>query len=103
MLSETEKPWPADAIVIVAALAGQERREQMDSVHEAACLDCGALVHYDGYTAERARAFPLKISRGRPIKFLCVTCFPKYDFLAVTYFEDHRNHKKLAVTAGKLP
>ena len=38
---EGKLPWPADAVMIVAAKAGTERRERMESVVPAECRDCG--------------------------------------------------------------
>lgn len=42
--AKTLKPWPSDAVLIVCALAGQENRAGMDSVHTAECRDCGRPV-----------------------------------------------------------
>ncbi len=88
---EALKPWPVDCVIVVACLAGAERREQMDSIHEDRCLECGRTVHYDGYTMDRCKAMPQRC--GRPIRFLCHACFPLYGFGQVTYHEDHRHHR----------
>ena len=71
------KPWPRDAVVVIASLAGQERREVMEGVHTAACRDCGARLHADTFTVRRAETMPQR--RGRPVAFLCLTCHAGYE------------------------
>lgn len=89
-------PWPTDAVVVVASLAGDECRSKMDSVHHATCRDCARKVAYDGYTIKRARKTAEDLAR--PVEFLCLACFPKYNFGQVTHFEDHRGHKQMEAT-----
>lgn len=84
-------PWPCDAVVIVASLAGKEIRSQMDQVLLGACFHCSRVVAYDSFTLNRI-THP-ELARGRPVKLLCMECFPQYDFDQVTHFEDHRRHK----------
>jgi hypothetical protein len=90
-------PWPTDSVIIVASLAGYECRSQMDSVHFATCRDCQRDVAYDGYTIERAGATAKELAR--PVEFLCLACFPKYNFGQVNHFEDHRGHKSQEATS----
>jgi hypothetical protein len=81
------KRWPADAVMIVAALAGEEKREKMESVVPAKCRDCGATVHADSYTIRTADSLPER--RGRPVKFFCTRCCVNYDFGTITHMHDH--------------
>lgn len=55
---ETLKPWPSDAVMVVASIAGQENREAMSGVEEAICRDCFAELLVDPRTVEAAIAFP---------------------------------------------
>lgn len=72
------KPWPRDAVMIVAANAGQERREQMEAVHVCRCRDCGAVLHADTFTLRTAEQFPEVVRRGRPVMFFCLACHRSY-------------------------
>jgi len=89
---DDKKPWPSDAVMVVAATPEAALREQMDSVHPCACRDCGKALVADGFTLRRAR-IP-QIACGRPTKFFCIECFGNYDFFQVNHVEDHRNHKQ---------
>lgn len=72
-----KKPWPSDALMIVASLAGTEIRSQMEGVHPAHCRDCGHLVHADTFSVRRAETHPLRF--GRPVKFFCLPCHTRYE------------------------
>jgi len=83
-----KKRWPSDAIMIVAAPAGEEIQEKMESVVPATCRDCGCTVHADSYTIRRATSLPSR--KGRPIKFFCINCCTsKYDTNSITELYDH--------------
>ena len=86
----TLKLWPSDAIMIVASLAGEERRERMESAVPATCRDCGAALMADSFTIRKAENLPSRFDR--PIKFFCTICFTHYDFKSVQEFHDDRNH-----------
>jgi hypothetical protein len=81
-------PWPSDCIVIVAELEGRENRAGMESVVRGFCRDCEAPVAADGFTVRASKALPSR--HGRPVKFLCVRCYVKYDLRTITEFHDHR-------------
>jgi hypothetical protein len=80
--------WPGDAVMIVAALAGTEIREHMESVVPCDCRDCGRLLHADSRTIRAA--FHLPSRRGRPVEFFCVECCMKYDAKSVNEMHDCR-------------
>lgn len=84
----SKKPWPSDAIMIVAASAGEEIRENMESVVRTWCRDCGRLLHADSRCIREAGE--LDCRDGRPIKFFCVECCVKYDVNSVHKFLDMR-------------
>ena len=91
-MSTTQKPWPSDAVMIVAANLGEEKRECMDSVVAGTCRDCGCPLGVDSWTIARAQALPSR--HGRPVLYFCVACATLYDFNSINVFEDHR---------GRLP
>lgn len=69
-------PWPSDALIIVAAPAGTERRDRMEGVHPAACRRCGCAVHADTRSVRIANDMPARF--GRPVDFLCWYCHLLY-------------------------
>lgn len=71
------KPWPTDAVIVVAAIAGQEIREHMEGVLVRNCSDCGQVLHADTRTARAAEELPSR--HNRPIEYLCVECAVTYD------------------------
>lgn len=82
------KPWPADAVIIVAARKGTEVRRQMSGAFSAVCRDCGTIVRYDPRTRDAAETLPER--RGRAVAFLCVECHATYDSQTITHMVDHR-------------
>lgn len=92
MKTATLKTWPADAIMIVAANAGEEKREYMQSVVPAVCRDCGAALHADSFTIRTAEG--LASRRGRPVLFFCIDCHLGYDVHTITEMHDHRGFPK---------
>ena len=72
-----KKPWPRDAIIIVAARAGKERRKGMVGPTEGKCRDCATPVVYDiaSYDHIRERV----PDDTRPIEPLCHLCYAMYD------------------------
>lgn len=83
------KPWPSDAVMIVASLTGEERRENMDGIHEAVCRGCFRSLHADTHTVRLAEQHPLRHSR--PVKFFCIECCLKHR--RADYLTDDRGHK----------
>ena len=59
------KPWPGDAIMIVAECFGHENRANMEAVIEAECRDCGARLGVDSYTLRTAEDLPSRRGRTR--------------------------------------
>lgn len=86
------KPWPKDAIMIVASLDGEEKRDQMESAVPVRCRDCKAVLMADSFTIRKAESLPSR--HNRPIKFFCIRCFQNYDFKSVEEFHDDRYHIK---------
>lgn len=85
------KPWPADSVVIVAAVIGEEQQEFMEARVETACHDCDARLYADSRTIRVAAGLPSR--RGRPITFLCLNCCTTYDRSTLTEIHDHRGTK----------
>jgi hypothetical protein len=86
------KPWPTDAVIIVASLTGNERRENMQAVVRCICRDCYRLLSADSHTIGEAAMLPSR--RDRPVDFICPDCFTKYDHGSITITVDDRDHKK---------
>lgn len=84
--------WPNDAVMVVCATPSTVKREQMESCNKGHCRDCGQEICFDGYTL--SRAMEQRLARGRPVKFFCLDCFPKYDFSQVDYSENHAGRKR---------
>lgn len=71
------KPWPADAVMVVAARAGQENRAAMSGADPAVCRDCEAALRFDPQTTAAALLMPER--NGRPVRFFCPPCAMTYD------------------------
>lgn len=84
------KPWPSDAVMIVAPSPALAVRSMMESVNPGECRDCGAAIVYCGFTFRRVEL----LSRGRPIKFFCIACCKNYDALSCDVIEDHSEGKR---------
>lgn len=82
------KNWPADAVMIVAANAGQQITAHMESEVPAKCRDCKADVVADSFTIREAEQLPSR--HGRPIRFFCIDCATKRNVNQITEFYDHR-------------
>lgn len=82
-------PWPSDVIVIVAARAGREIREQMEGVVDATCRHCGGDLRADTRTLRRASELPER--RGRPIEFFCIDCAVQHQRSEIDLLVDQRN------------
>lgn len=83
--------WPADAVMIVAAYAGEERREHMEGVVACECRMCGRTLHADSYTIRFAENLPNRL--GRPIRFFCSGCCVLHDGRQLNELYDHRGRK----------
>lgn len=81
-------PWPADAVMIVAANAGEERRENMEGVVACSCRRCGQALNADTKTVRFADQMPER--RGRPVKFFCVPCAVLHNRSQIQKLVDHR-------------
>ncbi len=67
-----------DAVIIVCSPAGTELRDQMECVVLATCRECKQQVAADSHTIARAAANN-NTRRFRPIDFLCLPCYPKFE------------------------
>ena len=81
-----QKPWPGDAVIIVAANSGQENRANMESVVDVYCRDCFAPLAADAKTIRLAEQTPAR--RGRPIEFFCCRCAIRYNPGSITHYAD---------------
>lgn len=81
------KPWPGDAIMIIAADFGTENRVNMEAVIFTHCRDCEQALAADLRTLRVAETHPVR--KGRPVKFFCVRCCVKYDPTTISHFADH--------------
>lgn len=76
------KPWPKDALMIVAANKGEELRERMQEVTDASCRLCQAALAVDAATILAAQNLPSR--HGRPVQFFCIPCAAEHDFKSIT-------------------
>jgi len=72
-----KKPWPNDAIMITASLAGKENVADMLNPYPANCRECGAALMACSRTLEAA--CNLSEQYGIPIKYFCMACHAKHD------------------------
>lgn len=87
------KPWPTDAFIIVAALAGEEIRANMpEGVLAAECRDCGRSLCASRATFRRAADDPVRM--GRPLAYLCRLCVAGHGLVTVRYARDDRPQPK---------
>jgi hypothetical protein len=70
------KPWPSDALIVIAAYRGTENAATMEGPRPCHCRDCGAELVADTRSIRRALALPQR--RGRPVEFLCLFCKEAY-------------------------
>lgn len=82
------KPWPADALIIVAPSPPEAVRDPAFPAVPGLCRDCcrAVLVRLDSIA--RAAAMPER--KGRPIEFFCVKCAAGYDGRTIEVFRDYR-------------
>lgn len=82
-----KKPWPSDAVMIVASIKGTEIRDRMEGVCSATCRDCGAELACDTYTQRVAEG--LTSRRGRPVRHFCPPCAITYRIEDIQELHDH--------------
>ena len=73
----SKKCWPSDAVIVVGAVGGTERRERMSAVVEVTCRDCRSKMAVDPRTIRQGEELPGRM--GRPVEFLCEVCEQDYD------------------------
>jgi len=82
-------PWPADCVQIVAATpATVNVRGIRGRITDQVCADCQARLAVDSFTISTAWAMPERMRR--PLRFICVDCFSRYDRNMITHLVDHR-------------
>lgn len=87
-----KRPWPRDAVIIVASNWGKEDRAKMrGSVFEAYCRLCKARLAADIYTVKVAMNLPSRM--GRPVEFFCTTCNAQHDQGTINEVHDHRRRR----------
>lgn len=92
-------PWPSDAVMIVASVAGEEKREQMEDVHVCQCRRCDRTLHADTKTIRTAEQFPER--RGRPVQFFCVECAVLHDRGDINLLVDQRGGRNEVIRKGQ--
>lgn len=95
MTAQALKPWPHDAVMIVAAFAGDEKRGNMESVVACKCRDCGRDLSADSFTIRRARM--IAGPSNRPVLFFCIPCMGGYDSGTIDLLEDHSRRMESGV------
>jgi hypothetical protein len=90
------KPWPADAIMVVAASPETANVPAMHSPQPGRCRDCGAAVLYCSRTMGRAQEVAAKTG-GRPVLFFCMGCAKLYDVTTCNLLVDHSGGKAVEV------
>lgn len=99
----SKKPWPTDAVMIVASKAGMENRSQMEGTYVCNCRECSQVLHADTATVRLAENH--KLRRNRPVMFFCLNCASDHDHPSVVHDDRNRaNPRKRVcpVCAGKL-
>lgn len=82
------KPWPTDAIIVIAQYKGKEdNRTTMSSVH-VACRNCRTTLAASPETIYTAATFPL--NEKRPVEFLCPACVELHDVDQIDAIHDER-------------
>lgn len=77
MTTAPTKPWPIDAVIIIASRRGTEVRARMTDPAVEECRDCGVEVVVDTPSVSAAAAYPQR--NGRPIAYLCIECAVTYN------------------------
>lgn len=85
-------PWPTDAVMIIAAKAGEEQRDRMHVPVDAICRHCGAHLVADLFTIAAAAALPSRLDR--PLKFFCFPCHELHRLEMCDQIIDHRHRGK---------
>ncbi len=82
------KLWPTDALMIVAANAGEENRGAMDIVVSGNCRGCGRKIAVD---SRSIRVMWNHTARnGRPVKYFCIKCAVQHDVNSIDELRDNR-------------
>jgi DNA-directed RNA polymerase subunit RPC12/RpoP len=79
------KPWPNDAVMIVAPSPEEAVIDPQEETAVDSCRDCGARVLYRLRSVKATAPFP-----GRPVRFFCIPCAVTYDRGTVTHLVDLR-------------
>lgn len=69
------KPWPDDAVMIVAPRVNERVEPCRGSMVRANCRECAAELAPDSWTIDRAAQFTC----GRPVRFFCLGCVSEYE------------------------
>ncbi len=96
-MSTHKKPWPRDAIMITCATPELAKREQMESVNDCQCRECGKALVCDGRTYRRGMEIEAGLAESakrepRPIMYFCVECCCDHQN-ALDIMVDHRGGK----------
>ena len=87
-----KKPWPSDAVMIVSADKGTEKREFMESAVPVKCRVCDKDLMACSYSIREGEKMAQRLNR--PVMFFCVKCATDHDVNSITLLADHRGTKK---------
>lgn len=83
------KPWPSDAVIIVAAPSAESIVGNMRGpAFKCLCRDCGEELLADSFSRDAALAMPERM--GRPVAHICIRCCVTYDRSSIQKLIDHR-------------
>ena len=72
------KPWPKNCVQIVAATpATVNVRGIREHITDQICHDCKTRLAVDSYSIRQALELPQR--QGRPLRYICLNCFARYD------------------------
>jgi hypothetical protein len=90
------KPWPSDAVMIVAASPAVANVLVMHSPQDGQCRDCGAAVLYCSRSMSRAREVAARTG-GRPVRFFCIDCAKLHDVSQCNRLINHSGGQSVEV------
>lgn len=86
------KPWPTDAVVIVAATPMTVKVAGLRGfIVDQQCSDCQCRLAVDNFSIRKAWEMPER--QARPLRFLCVGCCQHYDRSTIQKLIDNRTTK----------
>ncbi len=96
------KPFPVDAIMLIASPKGKECREQMEGVYYEKCRECGCEIACDTFSLRRCEEYARRLNK--PVKYACLPCSEMYmmPHTGKSVIEDHRKHLKGTIDQWRM-